>query len=140
MQGWLWIVAALVLFALEALTPGGFFLVFFAAGALLVGALATVGVVESLSEQILVFSASSVVLLLAFRSRLVAWMRPGTHQVDSVVGESGVLLDDLAPGAVAKVEVRGSAWNARTHGTPLLRGQRCRVARVDGLTLWVEAE
>jgi membrane protein implicated in regulation of membrane protease activity len=41
---------------------------------------------------------------------------------------------------VGKVELRGSSWSARSARAALARGQRCRVERVDGLTLWVRPE
>jgi len=140
MEWWLWIVAALGLFALEALTPGGFVLFFFGAGALLVGALAAAGVLVSALNQVLAFSVLSIVLLFACRRQLLARLASPAVEIDSLVGEVGLLLDDLAAGGVAKIEVRGSSWSARTTGAALTRGQRCRVARVDGLTLWVAAD
>jgi membrane protein implicated in regulation of membrane protease activity len=42
---------------------------------------------------------------------------------------------------VGKVELRGTTWTAHNDGpVPLARGQRCRVTRVDGLTLGIVAE
>jgi membrane protein implicated in regulation of membrane protease activity len=57
------------------------------------------------------------------------------------VGEQGVLLADLPEGGEGKAELRGVPWTARlASGGPLRKGQRCRVERVEGLTLWVRAE
>jgi membrane protein implicated in regulation of membrane protease activity len=37
--------------------------------------------------------------------------------------------------------MRGSSWSARTVGAEALKpGQRCRVEKVEGLTLWLRAE
>jgi membrane protein implicated in regulation of membrane protease activity len=61
--------------------------------------------------------------------------------VDAIVGEEVVLLDDLAAGGEAKAELRGVPWSARiASGIALRKGQRARVERVEGLTLWVRAE
>ena len=50
-------------------------------------------------------------------------------------------MDDLAPGAVGKAELRGSSWSVRTGAAEALaRGQRCRVERVEGIVLWVRPE
>jgi membrane protein implicated in regulation of membrane protease activity len=50
------------------------------------------------------------------------------------------MLDDVGPGCVGKGELRGTTWSVRTSGAQTLRrGERVRVTRVDGLTLWVEA-
>jgi membrane protein implicated in regulation of membrane protease activity len=37
--------------------------------------------------------------------------------------------------------MRGASWTARSSGSvALARGQRCKVERVEGLTLWLRAE
>ena len=47
----------------------------------------------------------------------------------------------MAPGAVGRVALRGSNWEARNEGdTALGANQRCRVTRVSGLQLGVVAE
>ena len=43
MAWWIWVLGGLVLLLAEVLTPGGFFVVFFGAGAILVGALKAAG-------------------------------------------------------------------------------------------------
>lgn len=140
MEWWYWVIAALVLFALEALTPGGFVLFFLGAGALIVGALASAEILDAILWQVLAFSIASAGLLLGFRGHLLQRFTSPRTEVDSLVGEKGTLLGDLLPGQVGKIEFRGSVWNARTERTALADGQRCRVIRVDGLTLWVEAD
>jgi len=42
---------------------------------------------------------------------------------------------------VGRAELRGTTWSARgVDGVALVRGTRCRVERVDGLTLWLRPE
>jgi membrane protein implicated in regulation of membrane protease activity len=61
--------------------------------------------------------------------------------VDSMVGEVAIPLEDLAPGSTGKAELRGTEWSVHNAAaTPLRKGQRSRVTRVDGLTLWIEPE
>ena len=56
-------------------------------------------------------------------------------------GETALVTEDVAPGGVGKAEMRGTSWTARTSAATLLaRGQRCRVERVEGLTLWLRPE
>src|SRR3970040_1113492 len=43
MAWWIWVLGGLVLLLAEVLTPGGFFIVFFGAGAILVGVLKGLG-------------------------------------------------------------------------------------------------
>jgi membrane protein implicated in regulation of membrane protease activity len=150
MQWWLWLVLGLLLMGGEILTPGGFFVIFFGVGALVVGALAGFGLAGPHWMQWLLFSVISVGALLLFRGKLVALTRasgPPSNVaglgagVDALVGELVTPMDDLAPGAVGKAELRGTSWSARNDSErALARGQRCRVTRVDGLTLFIRGE
>jgi membrane protein implicated in regulation of membrane protease activity len=61
--------------------------------------------------------------------------------VDSMVGEVAVPLDALPAGGTGKAELRGSTWTAKNVGsTAFLKGQRGKVTKVDGLTLWITAD
>jgi membrane protein implicated in regulation of membrane protease activity len=133
----------LVLLGVEVFTPGGFFVLFFGVGALVVAVLVGLGVGGPAWAQWLIFSVVSVVSLLLFRSRLLAWFGRGEagSRLDTLEGEVATPLEDLAPGAIGKAELRGTSWTAHNAGDrALARGQRCRVVRVDGLTLHVRAE
>ena len=140
---WHWLVVGLFLVLVELAAAGGFYVIFFGVSAVLVGLLASVGAAGGVGVQLLLFSVLSVASLLLFRSRLVKRFQgdPQAPPVDQLIGEIGVVLEDLVPGAVGKVELRGSSWSARTvSGSSLARGTRCRVTGVDGLTLSVEPE
>jgi membrane protein implicated in regulation of membrane protease activity len=140
---WHWFVLGLFLVLVELAAAGGFYIIFFGIAAILVGLLSSVNAAGPVGVQILLFSVLSVVSLLLFRTRLVERFQgdPQSPQVDQLIDEIGVVLDDLVPGAVGKVELRGSSWSARTvSGSILARGTRCRVTGVDGLTLSVEPE
>jgi membrane protein implicated in regulation of membrane protease activity len=143
MSSWVWLVAGLVLLVVEVLTPGTFFVVVFAVGAFIAGGVAALLDGESLWLQLLVFSVASLGSMALLRQRLVRWLSRGPEgrAIDSLVGEIAVLADDLAPGTIGKAELRGTAWAARNVDTRSLgKGERCRVERVDGLTLAVRAE
>lgn len=141
MTWWLWVLLGFALLAGEMLTPGGFFFAFFGIGAIVVGVLTWLGL-EPAWLQWLLFTVGSIGAMVPLRGRLVRRLAGGeAPQVDSLVGEGAVLLDDLGPGAVAKVELRGSAWTARSAGErAMTKGERVRVTRVDGLTVWVRPE
>jgi hypothetical protein len=50
-------------------------------------------------------------------------------------------IEDIVPGAVGRAELRGSVWSARNATSiAIIRGQRCKVVRVDGLMIFLEAE
>jgi membrane protein implicated in regulation of membrane protease activity len=140
---WAWALVGLALLGVEVFTPGGFFVLFFGVGALLVALLAGLGVAGPPWAQWLIFSAVSVVSLLLFRSRLLKRFGHGEpgRILDTLEDEVATPLEDLAPGAVGKAELRGAPWTARNADERLLaRGQRCRVSRVEGLTLHLRAE
>ena len=140
MEWWLWVLAGIALLVLEMVTPGGLFALFFGAGALCVAPLAAAG--ASATVQWLAFSVVSLLLLATLRRSLQERLLHRTGPpVDTLVGEEVVLLGDVSAGGEAKAELRGVPWRARVaSGIPLKAGQRCRVERVEGLTLWVRAE
>ncbi|MBI1736869.1 MAG: NfeD family protein [Candidatus Rokubacteria bacterium] len=143
MLWWVWMLLGLALLGLEILTPGGFYVLFFGIGAVAVGVLAGLGVAGPPWSQWLLFSVVSVVSLALFRGRLLRRMNPPAPPaaIDTLEGELAILLEDIAPGAFGKAELRGTAWSARNADDRILaHGQRCRVTRVDGLTITVRAE
>ena len=142
---WHWLAAGLLLSVIELLTPGGFFILFFGLSALLVGALMGIGLPLPLWLQLLLFSVLASVSLVLFRDKLVKRLQRRSegerHEPDDLRNEGAVALGDIPQGDVGKVELRGSAWSARNDFEgPIASGQRCRVTRVDGLTLWVRPE
>ena len=142
MELWLWLAGGLALVVAEIVTPSGFFIIFFGLGALTVGVLHALGIVESLGAELLLFSILSVVYLLLFRGRLRAYVQmPKSSSVDTLIGVLATVQEPMSPGVVGRVEVRGSMWAARnTSDVRLDAGQRARVAAVDGLTLAVIPE
>ncbi len=143
MLWWHWMLFGLVLLGLETLTPGGFFVFFFGLAALLVGGGVALSGGGPAWLQWLLFSALSIVSLMLFRNRLLAYFKAtsGGSEVDSLQGAIALPVHDIAPGAVGKVELRGTSWTARNADTSDLKaGQRCRVERVEGLMLWIRGE
>lgn len=139
---WYWIFLGLALAGAEMLSPGGFYLLFFGIASIIVGALAGLEVVTAAWLQWLLFSGLAVLSLLLLRGPLLrmAESRPA-QEMDSMAGETAVLMEDLQPGHIGKAELRGSTWSARNIGTvPLSSGQRATVAKVEGLTIFVTPE
>jgi membrane protein implicated in regulation of membrane protease activity len=142
MAWWLWLLTGLALLGVEVLTPGGFYVMFFGVGALVVGLLVALQAGGPPWVQWLVFSGVSVASLALFRGRLLARFQTGegAAPMDTLEGELAIPMDDLAPGAVGKAELRGTSWTAQNaDDRPLAKGQRCRVVRVEGLTLFIRA-
>jgi membrane protein implicated in regulation of membrane protease activity len=141
---WYWMLVGLMLLGAEMVTPGGFYMLFFGLAALAVGTLAGAGLVQAEWLQWLLFSGLAILSLLVFRGPLLAWIK--THDkempnVDSMAGESAIPLEDLVPGGTGKAELRGTMWTAHNAGPALLKkNQRCKVQRIEGLTLWITPE
>jgi membrane protein implicated in regulation of membrane protease activity len=140
---WHWLVLGLVLAVAEMATAGGFYIIFFGVGALVVGVMAGFGAAGPVWMQVLLFTVVSVGSLVLFRGRLLKSFQPEPQapSVDALVGEIAIAAEDVAAGAVGRVELRGTAWSARNDApASIVRGTRCRVVRVDGLTLHVVPE
>ncbi|HWI16361.1 MAG TPA: NfeD family protein [Vicinamibacterales bacterium] len=142
MEWWLWLAGGLALVVAELATPSGFFILFFGLGALTVGVLDALGIVDNLAVEVLLFTAISVGFFLTFRGRLRNFFQPpAASNVDTLVGDLAMVQEPMSPGVVGRVEVRGTMWAARnTSPVTLGAGQRARVAAVDGLTLAVIPE
>jgi membrane protein implicated in regulation of membrane protease activity len=140
---WHWLVLGLTLVALEIAAAGGFYIIFFGVAALLIAGLHLLGIAGPLWFQLLLFSVFSVGSLLLFRGRLMRRIDPGvgTDDMDSLVGDTGIALEEIAPGAIGRIELRGTTWTTRNAGArPILKGARCTVLRRDRLTLFVQVE
>jgi len=142
MEWWTWILLGLVLVLAEVVTPGGFYILFFGVGAVIVGILSGLGIAGPLWLQIVLFPVLSVLSLWLFREKSLRLTQGAPrHDVDSLIGETAVAVDEIGVNAMGKAEMRGTSWNARNVGAkPLARGERCKVDRVEGLTIFVLAE
>jgi len=140
MEWWFWVLLAFLLLTIEFFATTAH-VGFFAVGAFLVAILVGLGLVIPLWAQLLIFAISSVVLLVFVRPIVVRKLGLSkTHVVDTMIGEQAIVLGDLAVAGEGKAEMRGSTWTARNVGeVPLLKGQRCVVEKVVGLTIYVRA-
>jgi hypothetical protein len=142
MTWWLWLVLGILLLGGEMAVAGGFYLLFFGIGALLVGGLGGLGVALPAYGQWFLFSVLSLGALALIRPRILGRLRqagPGIE--DTLVGETAVAAEPIAPGAMGRGELRGSVFSMRNvDRAALALGERCRVERVDGLTLEVRRE
>lgn len=138
---WMWMVAGFFMLAAETLIPG-FLLFFFGIGAVFMGFFQLLIPGVPLWIEILIFLTVSTLCLIMFRKSLVAYMekRNPPRRVDSIEGETAIAVDEIAPAQVGKAELRGASWNALNLGdSPISKGQRCRVEKMDGLTLHIRA-
>ncbi len=137
---WHWMLLGLALLLGEVLTPGGFYLIFFGAAAILTAVLKLAGL-DNLALEGLIFAAGAIVSMVLFRRPLLEKFRKELNPhiaVDDISHEQAVALQDIAASAMGKVELRGTAWNALNVGDDAIpTSARCRVEKVDGLTLRV---
>jgi membrane protein implicated in regulation of membrane protease activity len=142
MTWWIWALLGLALLAVELITPGGFFAIFFGIAALLVAGLVALDLVTNQPMQWLLFSVLSVVGVALFRKPVMRALKLDrvTKPVDSIAGEEAVVVEEVLPGGIGKAELRGTTWNARSEAAARLeKGRRYKVERVEGLTLWLRA-
>jgi hypothetical protein len=136
---WMWIVFGIVTLSTEILTPGGFYLMFVGASAIVVGAVAPFINVEWI--EILLFAVLSIFCITVLRKPLTKRIARSTPKADvqEFVGETARALDAIAPGASGAIELRGSTWQARNDGTVQLdKNSHCTVISRDGLSFVVK--
>jgi membrane protein implicated in regulation of membrane protease activity len=142
MPWWGWSLLGLVLLGGEVLTPGGFFLLFFGIGALVLGLAGLLGLNGPVWLQWLLFSVLSVVSLVLIRPRVMGRLQTGDpNRRDELVGEIVHVETPIAPGQQGRGELRGSTWTVENVGDiALVPGDRCAVQRVTGLVLSIRKE
>lgn len=143
MTWWGWMILGAVLLGAELFAVDAqFFLVFLGVSAAIVGLAGLFGVVAPEWVQWLSFAVLALFFFLTFRRTLYLKIRGGGEGYNaSIAGESVLVADDLAAGAGARTEYRGTEWSIRNVGeTAIVGGSRAKVVEVDGLTLNVEAE
>jgi membrane protein implicated in regulation of membrane protease activity len=139
---WHWFALGLILVALEMATSGGFYLVFFGVAAIALSLLRLLDLGGPIWAQLILFSIFAVGSLL-LRAPLIRSLKLDRHgtDVDSLVGDLALPLEEIAPGAVGRAELRGTVWSARNRAArAVARGERCRVVTVDQLMIFIEPE
>jgi len=144
MSPWWWVAFAILLGAVEMLTPTT--VMVWSAAAALITAFA-LWLLPGLggAEQIALFAVLSIVLTFVGRSFFLRNLQRGeggstlNRRADQIVGREAVVVAfDHAEG---QVTVDGVPWPARLEaGQPVpAAGDRVRVARADGIVVWVRS-
>jgi membrane protein implicated in regulation of membrane protease activity len=140
MTWWAWMILGALLFGAELFAiDAQFYLVFLGLSAAVVGLASLLGLAPPEWVQWLVFAALALTSMFTFRKALYEKIRgnvPGFHE--GVAGEYVDITTDLAPGKSARASFRGTNWTVVNEGArPLRSGDRARISRSDGLTLYV---
>lgn len=138
MMWWAWLVLGFALAVAEMFTAG-LFLMFFGAGAVIVGVLAWAGIVTEPWMQWLLFTVVSSLAVTLFRKPMLRRFQLNPKRnLDTMVGERARANEAIAVGAQGGVEMRGTVWKARNVGAaPIAAGEVCEVEQVDGIVLMV---
>lgn len=142
MAWWIWIVVGIVLLAAEVVISTDFYLVFLGLAAFVVGILDLVGLSIPGWGEWLLFAALAIAGVVAYRSH---WRRrlltADREMAPELVGETGTARVPIPAGGRGRIELRGAVWEAlNADAGEIGAGDRCRVERVDGLTLVVRPE
>ena len=134
----MWFVAGVGLLLFELVTPGGLFAIFFGFAAILVGILTVLHLAGPEWLQWLLFSLFSIAGVLLLRKPIMQRLGVSAPALpgEEMRGEWGLVTEEVRPGEFGKVELRGTAWNARANRTVRV-GERVPVERIDGLTVWL---
>jgi membrane protein implicated in regulation of membrane protease activity len=134
-----------IFFLLIELLHYGFIFFFFGIGALITSLITWLGITDSLSIQIIIFIASSVISLILFRRKLskvfkgkVTGKISDEKSIDDIKGERVIVVSDIIPNSLGgKVEFHGTVWEASAD-VPIKKGQVVEIVDRVVLTLKVK--
>jgi hypothetical protein len=138
-EWWYWICFGLFMLLSEALTPGGFYLLFIGIAAIITGALAPF--ITPLWIEITLFTILSIVSITVIRKPLVARVNATTPKsmIPEFIGETATAVSILLSGKEGKVEVRGSIWTARNESEiDIAQNEQCTITARNGLLFIVK--
>lgn len=135
---YIWIALAVVFAVIEAFTLG-LTTIWFAAGALIAMVAAIIGL--SFTWQILIFLIGSFVIIYFTRPLAVKHLKVGTAKtnIHSLIGEIGIVIEDIRPLETGVVKVAGQVWTAKSNSKTIIeRNTRIRILQIEGVKLIVE--
>lgn len=134
-----WLITGLILIILEVTTLT-FILLWIGIGAMVAGISAFI--IPSIGMQLLVFSITSLLLLIYTRPLTRRW-RNKTPNIQSgvyaLIGKEGIVVDEITELSSGTVKVGGEIWTA-TGDTTLQVGDVIEIIGVEGVTLQVKSK
>lgn len=143
---WHWLVAGVVIAALEILLPGAY-LLWLGIGAIATGVVVLAVGTISWKIQFVAFAVLSLASIVIGRrvmrsARVEKTDHPTLNRRAAGLMGRSYVLDDGAPGGHGRVHVGDTVWHVETSppGQDLPRGARVEVVGVDGATLLVKPQ
>ncbi len=130
-----WIIAGLILAALEMIVPG-LVIIWFGIAGVITGILAIF--VHNPYIQFGVFIVLSAVMVVFSQriARKITHKEPEQVGANRMVGVTGIVVQPIAPPELGRVKVNGDEWRAEA-SVAIARGARVRVLGVEGTRLIV---
>ncbi len=136
---WVWLIVAVIFIIIEAITVG-LTTIWFAAGALVGLILAFFKV--PVMAQVIIFLIVSLLLLGTTRKIFVKKLKTGSEKtnVDALIGEEGVVLEEITPFNPGLVKVKGQNWTAvaQDKEATIAKGATVKVKAIEGVKLIVK--
>lgn len=133
-----WLITGLILIILEVTTLT-FILLWIGIGAIIAGISAFV--LPSIGMQLLIFSITSLLLLIYTRPLTQRWRKKTPNMqsgVYALIGKEAVVVDEITELKSGAVKVGGEIWSAYGE-TTLLSGETVQIVGVKGVTLQVKS-
>lgn len=134
----IWIALSVIFLIIEAFTLG-LTTIWFAAGALIAMIAALVGL--SVTWQILIFLVSSFIIIYFTRPFVKKMLKVGKEKTNaqSLIGEIGIVTEDIRPLETGLVKVSGQTWTAKCKTKETIEyNTRVRILGIEGVKLIVE--
>ena len=133
----IWLALAVIFLIIEAITVG-LATIWFAAGAFAAFVLSLLNVL--VLAQVVIFLAVSCCLLVFTRKIFVEKLRTGSEStnVDALIGETGIVTEEIRPLTVGQVKINGQIWSALGKDDETIEKDRLvKVIAIEGVKLIV---
>ena len=132
-----WMIAAGVLLVLEIVSPGTFFFICLAIGA--VGAGIVSLITMNLWIQVIVFTIISVASMYFVRPFAKKYFNQTVKKsnVDALIGKTAVVVEQIEPLRSGMIKIDGDLWRAECDNT-VASGEQVEITAIDGTKLMVK--
>ena len=130
-----WIIAGLILAALEMVVPG-FVIIWFGIAGVLTGILAIFIHNQYVQFSIFIVLSGTMVFLSQRIARRITHPEPEPVGANRMSGAVGLVVQHVTPPEFGRVKVNGDEWRAQAD-TPIAAGTKVRVLNVEGTHLTV---